>query len=254
MTRGIRYFWILLFWGLLSGCVTTVEGPNQKPASTEKRVKAQLDLARGYLAQGNLSNARTPLEKALSIDPTSSEAHVLMAILLQGESEYEKAEKEYRAALRYDRDNAQVLNNYGSFLYSMGRYSEALKTLRRAVQDDGYPGRAQAFENFGLVQMKLGDAAAAEKSFRRALRLNSTQRRSMLELAQIYFDQGKTNLALNYYDNFLQLARQTPRSLWLGIQMAREIGDENRVSSYALALRNLFPDSAEYRLYQDSLE
>ncbi len=254
MIRALAAGFLIALVGLQAGCITTVEGTIQQPATVEERLKAQLNLARGYLGQGNLASARKPLEKALDIDSRSSEAHVLYAILLQGQSEFEKAEREYRLALRYDRNNAQVLNNYGSFLYSRNRAEEALKYLEAAVKDDSYPGRAQAFENLGLTQLKLEDSASAENSFRRSLHLNSSQYRSMLELASLYFSQGQTDLALDYYDNYLQLARQTPRSLWLGIQLSRSKGFQDRTASYSLALRNLYPNSAEYRLFQDSVK
>ena len=40
-------------------------------------------------------------------------------------------------------------------------------------------------------------------------------------------------------------ARQTPRSLCLGMKLAAKTGDSDSVASYALALNNLFPDSPE---------
>ena len=47
------------------------------------------------------------------------------------------------------------------------------------------------------------------------------------------------------------MARPTSRSLWLGVRLSRVLGDQDQLSSYALALKNLFPESPEYRLYQE---
>ena len=47
-----------------SACVTETTGGLPPPAPTEDRVQAQLDLARGYLEQGDRNSARPPLAKA----------------------------------------------------------------------------------------------------------------------------------------------------------------------------------------------
>ena len=47
----------------LVGCVTETTGVPQ-PADADSRVQAQLDLARGYLEQGNTERARTAQQSA----------------------------------------------------------------------------------------------------------------------------------------------------------------------------------------------
>jgi type IV pilus assembly protein PilF len=42
----------------------------------------------------------------------------------------------------------------------------------------------------------------------------------------------------------------TPRSLLLGIRIARATGDRDNEASYALQLKGLYPESDEYRTYQ----
>ena len=140
---------------LVGGCVTTVEGNVIEEASESARVRAHIDLARGYLASNDYQQARRPLDRALALDARSVEAHVLKAIVHQRENEPELAEKHYRLALKYDAKDAQALNNFGGFLFSQGRIKAAAVPLRKAVKDTGYPARAQAFLNLGLVEMKL---------------------------------------------------------------------------------------------------
>ena len=238
----------------LTGCVTTIEGDGPRPGTAEQRLKAQLDLARGYIENRDLVRAREPLKRALEIDGRSVEANVLMAILYELEGEPELVEKYYKRAPTLDSKNSQVLNNYGRFLYGQGEYDEAVRMLRRAVRDPDYPRRAQTSENLGLAEAKLGNVPEAEQAFQRALRLNAEQARSRLELAVIYFDKGNFNVARQYYDGYVADARQTPRSLWLCVRLSREQGDNDVEASCALALRNLYPSSHEYDLYLDSLQ
>lgn len=247
---------LALVWLAVNACTTTVVGNTGPQKGTRaQRVEAHLALARGYLENGDLERARGPLESALKIDPESSEVHVLLAVLYQAQGEKKDlVEREYRLALQYAPDNAQALNNYGIFLYEGGRYEEARKQFQRAVGNVDYPARAQAYENLGLCLLRLGDVEGAEQAFQRSLRLNATGARANLELSDIYFQAGDYPTAARYYSAFARAAPQGPRSLWLGIQLARALDNQDMAASYALALRNLYPGSDEYKFYQDSLK
>jgi type IV pilus assembly protein PilF len=229
---------------LLTACVTETSGVMQ-PAPKDTRLQAHLDLARGYLEQRDWTRARDPLKRALDIEPRSAEAHTLMAVLYQGQNEPELAEEYYRRALRHDPDYAMALNNYGTFLYAEGRFEDALVPLRQLVRDTGYRGRAQAYENLGLTELRVGNRERAMQAFERALSFNTVLPRSSLELAQLSFEDGDYESAARYYDMFRTRARQTPGSLCLGIRLARLSGDRDQQASYEIALKNLYPNSAE---------
>ncbi|MEZ5558310.1 MAG: type IV pilus biogenesis/stability protein PilW [Pseudomonadales bacterium] len=243
----IRRLCALLTVVILCGCVTETTGGLPAPAPDAARVQAQLDLARGYLEKGQWNLARSPVERALAIDPRSVDALVLMAVVYENEGEFKLAEEFYQRALRVDGDHAQLLNNYGSFLYRRERYDDALVQLRRLVKNPDYRARSQAFENLGLTALKVGNREEARKAFERALQQSPAQPRSSLELAYLAFEDGKIQAAQEYYEGFRAQARQTPRSLCLGIGLAAATGDGDQLASYELALRNLFPDSPEAR-------
>jgi type IV pilus assembly protein PilF len=238
----------------LAGCVTEETGKGPKVASSETRVQAQLDLARGYIEKREWSRARPALERALEIAPRSSEAHVLMALLNQEEGEKKAAEAEYKTALRYEPTNARALNNYGSFLYSIGRYEDARTELLKATRDLGYSRRAQVYENLGATELKLDHLKEAEEAFQRALSLDSSLARATLEMSEIAFNRGNFVESQQYYDGYLKVSRQSPRSLWLGIRLSRQFNNQDTLASYALLLKNLYPGTEEYRLYQESLQ
>jgi type IV pilus assembly protein PilF len=173
------------------------------------------------------------------------EAHVLLGVLNEREGDTHLAEASYRDALRIDPDDAQALNNYGSFLYGEGRYEEAVVPLRRLVKNPNYRARAQAYENLGIAELALGERGRAREAFERSLNLNYAQPRSSLELAQLAFDDGEYTTAQEYYEGFRSLARQNARSLCLGVKLGQVLNDPDQVASYTLALKNLYPNSAE---------
>lgn len=236
---------VVLLVVFLAGCITESTGGLPPPAEDNIRLKAQLDLARGYLESQDWSRARPPLHRALEIDSRSAETHVLLAVLSERGDEPGIAESHLKRALKIDPNYPQALNNYGTFLYGQGRYDEALVPLRKLVRNPEYHRRAQAFENLGLTELKVGTEDAAKEAFSRALRLNLGQPRSSLELADIAYSEGNFDSARNYYEGFLSLSRQNPRSLCLGIKLGREFGETDQVASYSLVLRNLYPSSVE---------
>ena len=247
MTSRILTFALLL---LIGGCVTEQTG-GPKLATTPQKLQAFLELARGYLEKRDYANARRPLEQALRVDPRSAEAHVLMASVYIADGDTQLAEREYKDALKNEPRNAMAQNNYGTFLFGEGRFKDAAQHLKIAANDPSYSRRGQAYENLGLTQLKLEQPAEAEQSFLRALMLNSTQPRSSFELADLYFKSGDFVRCKQYFEAYNAMSRPTARSLWLGVRLSRVLADQDQLSSYALALKNLFPESPEYRLYQE---
>jgi type IV pilus assembly protein PilF len=228
----------------LAGCVTE-GGVAPEPAPKEARAEAQINLARGYLDSDDPSRARVPLERALEIDPNSADALGLFAVFYQRDEEPKLAEQYYKRALRADPAHPANLNNYAVMLYSQGRYEEALRPLESLVEITSYRGRAMAFENLGLTRLKLGATADARAAFGRALGLNPDLSASNLEIADLAYREGDYPTALKHYDVFRARARQSPRSLCLGINLARAVNDADQRASYEVALRNLYPQSTE---------
>ena len=110
----------------------------------------------------------------------------------------------------------------------------------------------------GLSALKLNQLDDAEYAFNRAIQLNGNRIRSTLELSDISLQQGNIQDAGLYYQSFLTLrqffnVQQNARSLWVGIKLeqARELN--NQMLEYGENLAELYPDSAEYALYQELL-
>ena len=247
MKRMMTVLAALLALSLVSGCVTTSSGGLPEPASEASRVKARLDLARGYINAQEWASAKRALSRAIDIDNRSVEAHVLMAVVYEAEAEIGVAEEYYRKALRIERRNSQALNNYGTFLARQGRAAEAIEKLRLVVQDTDYRARPQAYENLGLAERDTANREGARAAFERALSLNPMLPVSTLELAVLAYEDGRLAEAVERYDDYRKIARQNARSLCLGMQIGSATGNSDQVASYGLALKNLFPDSREAR-------
>ena len=234
----------VMFCGLvLAGCANDGGRTGQMTLSAAERAQAQVNLARGYLAEGDPSRARPAIRRALELDAGLVEAHVLAAVMYEREREAALAERHFTTALQLEPANPQVLNNYGAFLYGQGRLSEALGPLRLAARDTNYRLRAQAFENLGLTELALGRLDAAESAFQRALALGGDRPRSSLELAAMLYARQDYSAAEHHYHRYLAQAGVTPRSLCLGLRLGGAPGTSTRSTAHADHLRNQYPEA-----------
>ncbi|WP_043308685.1 type IV pilus biogenesis/stability protein PilW [Pseudomonas sp. ML96] len=236
---------------LLAGCVRI--GGAVDPLTTDKGRDAARDayiqLALGHLQQGATEKAKEPLKKALELDPSSSDAHAMLALVFQQEMEPGLADQHYKKAISLSRGEARLHNNYGGFLYEQKRYADALEQFTIASQDTLYPERSRVFENLGLTSLQMGKRDQAKAYFERALRMNSNRPTALLQMAQLSFDSGQYVPARSYYVEYGKHAKQTPQSLLLGIRLAKVFEDRDQAASLGLQMKRLYPGTPEYQQY-----
>ena len=255
LTRyGSRFFLIIfLLLSVLNVSCVTETTKNGKPY-TKQDNKVNLDqalgdyvsLANSYLAQGDRENALRAINKGLAIKPDSPEMLNVLAFYYESDGESGLAEKEFLKAIDSDKSYTGSYMNYGAFLFSHQRYAEACRTIQKATDDVMYSKRGDAFTNLGMCYRKVGQEKSAEDAFARSIKHDFRNWRAFLEMAQLKFDQGEFVESQRYYDEFLKLGSQSPKSLWLGIRLAHVADDKDKVASYGLFLKNQYPSSKEY--------
>lgn len=244
---------LLLMGVLVSGCASN--GVRDHDGESANAAYTRLGIE--YLQGRDLQGAKAAFQKALSIEPTDGEAYNGLALAFQVEGEPELAEQYFRKAVTYSPQSAMIHNNFGAFLYSRQRYEEACQELSRATEDPFYNRRAQAFENLGRCYRLLNNAEAAEHAFERAIQISPARYVSLVEMADLLVEQSRWQEADSYYGRFTALvdARRVEhyaKSLWVGIRLARQQNKPSQAVTYALLLKNLFPNSEEFRLYEES--
>ncbi|HTS11945.1 MAG TPA: tetratricopeptide repeat protein [Candidatus Limnocylindrales bacterium] len=75
-------------------------------------------------------------QKALELDPSIAEAHILLGTTLQQEWQWAKAEAEYRKALELSPNDARAHAAFAYWLLCQGRTSEAVDWIERAREID----------------------------------------------------------------------------------------------------------------------
>lgn len=240
----------LMVTGLLTGCVTTGDvSPMKTTQGREKAVISYVQLGVGYLQQGATERAKSPLQKALDIDPSNADANAALAMVFQVEMEPELADKHYRIALAESNGSTRILNNYGSFLYEQKRYAEAYEYFQRAASDSMYQGRSRVFENLGMTALRMNEREKAKQHFKKALRLDPTLSGSLLESGIMSYEDKEYVPARDYYTRYMKAGSQNSRSLLLGIRLAVIFQERDVAASDALQLKRLYPASPEYQQY-----
>jgi type IV pilus assembly protein PilF len=251
MKQCVAPLGLVLVCIVLSGCITTNKGIFTDDASPSKALQQRVELARHYIGEGNWDAAKRNLELATEIDAKNAEVYEAFALVYESTGEYELAEENFKKAISLDSKFSRCRNNYAAFLYSRERYEEAEKQLDYVVKDTLYSGRPKAFVNLGLCRLKLFDTQGAEEAFVRALAMDRTNQVALLELARIRYEAQDYPTANKYYGIYRTAAKQqSPAGLLLGIQLAKVDNNRDAEASYALALRNLYPQSAEYQAYK----
>lgn len=233
----------------LAGCGTT--GTGNKPVSQQKvdrLAKLHTQLGLGYLREGRYETAWKRLNRALEIEPNYSAAHNAMALLHEQLDKPREAETHYRRAVAISPSDSASRNNLGRFLCAQGRVAEAEAEFLKAVENPLYDSPEIAYTNAGLCLYAEGRLQKAEDYLRRALQFNPNIPRALLTMASLTLKKGHPQPARAYLQRYLALERHTPESLWLGVQIERLLGDRNAAASYAMSLKNNFPDSNEAHL------
>ncbi|MEJ1437572.1 MAG: type IV pilus biogenesis/stability protein PilW [Candidatus Sedimenticola sp. (ex Thyasira tokunagai)] len=209
-------------------------------------------LAVGYMREGRLDVALKKARRALQVEPGNVEGHNIIALLYDRLNEPGLAERHFKRGLKLQPRHPYMLNAYGTFLCRNGRYEEADMQFQQALKNPLYTTPEVAFTNAGICAGRKPDPVQAERYLRQALERNPRLPTALIQMARVSYNNGEYLSSRAYLQRYLESARHTAASLWLGIQAERKLGDRNAVSSYSLLLRNSFPDSQEVLLLKES--
>ncbi|MGK0440469.1 MAG: type IV pilus assembly protein PilF [Pseudohongiellaceae bacterium] len=246
---------VLILVGLslvLTGCVTTETGVFTKKTNETKALGHTVQLAKRYMSERKWEQAKRHLKIALEMDDESAAVHEAMALVFQNTGELDRAEIHYKKSLNLDPSLSRVRLNYGAYLYNSKHFNEAVKELNIVVQDSLYERRYVAYINLGRSYYALLRYAEAEKSLNTAYLMRSRHHPALfMKMAEVYYNLGQYPKSQEFFDRYnTQVKSKSAVALLLGARLAKQFDDKNAISSYGLALKNLFPRTQQYLDYQ----
>ncbi len=245
MRNAIAAVLVLL---ILGGCASTgsrsVSGSEDGAYSKDPaEVNAQLGIE--YMRKGMYESSLQKLKKAIRQNPNLQLAQVSLAILYERLGEDELAARHYKKAYHIDRKDPVTLNAYGQYLCRRGELEQADEMFAVAVKDPLYQYPELIYTNAGICARKRPDLELAARYFREALKRNPRYQPALREMVRSTFTEEKYLATRAYLQRLQEVAPLTPEFLWIGVRTESELNDKNAVASYALLLKNRFPESDE---------
>jgi len=217
----------------------------QQEATPRQRAETHVDLAVGYYERTQMDVALEELGIAEKIDATYPRIYNIYGLVYATIGELPKAETSFRRALELAPNDSEVRQNWGWYLCTHGRAKESIAEFEAAIRDPLYRTPEIALVNAGKCSVAIGDPAAADQYFRRALQLRPTEPAAAYNLALLSYRGQRLAEARGLMRIVMQQTTTPPEALYLGMCVEQKLGDTQAEQSYALQLRNRYPESAE---------
>jgi tetratricopeptide (TPR) repeat protein len=136
--------------------------------SMPEDASAWLQLGQTYIRLGRETDALSALRQALTLDPGVPETHYALALLFSTPGgDAQRAEAEWREAIRLQPDYSQARMNLANFLFQHNRSDEAAYHFEYALRIR--PDYALAHLNYALMLRSMGRKPEAADHLRKAV-------------------------------------------------------------------------------------
>ncbi|MDO6691815.1 type IV pilus biogenesis/stability protein PilW [Aliiglaciecola sp. 3_MG-2023] len=203
--------------------------------------KNRISLGLTYLKNGNYSQAKFNLDKALKFAPRLADAHFSMAYYYQQVDEDKLADEAYQKALAFDPKNPDIANSYGAFLCENGQYTEAKSYFLKAVNSSNYISTAETYENLALCSQSQGEIEDALTYLQSSLNHQPSRAKALnllveLQMQQQQWEEAKLNLR-----RLEKTARVTADTLWKSIIIEQALNHNDLAKGYGDMLISMYP-------------
>jgi DNA-binding SARP family transcriptional activator/TolB-like protein len=142
--------------------------------------------------------ARDAALRAIALDSTASEAHVVLAwVEFWYDWKFDDAQREFERAIALNPNNAVAYQWYGLLLFALGRGDSAVTVMRRAEALDPLSGGVKA--DLARVLSNLGRASDAAAMYREALEVTPDNGRLNAMWGDALLVEGKPAEAMEVY-------------------------------------------------------
>jgi Tfp pilus assembly protein PilF len=235
--------------------------------ASEKRYLLGADL----YGKGMIAPALEELLRAIKLNPDNAEAHNLLGIVylrkgvetedlstrnqcLRGESlalekkdsdeQFQKADKEFREAVRVKPDFSDAHNNIAVIAQHFGKYDEAIASAERALTNITYREPWAAQGNLGQAYLAKGDLVRAAAALRKAIFDQPKFCVGHYRLAQVYKQMGELDHAKEELDVvFADKACPIQEAYHLGGLISLKLNDRARARELLQRCTDLAPRS-----------
>jgi len=244
-----RLYWLCFMIGITACGQNVQDNINYTPSNKDAEIHLKLGVE--YMRIGKNDIALNKLKNALILDSNYADAHNAIAVLYGRLKLDDKSRQHYQKALALKPNGSDIHNNYGQFLCKHKQWKEAEKHFLKALDNPVYRNPEIPLTNAGLC-LRGKDSTKAEDYLRKALQKNSKFPRALYQMADLSFEKGHYPQAQRYLQRYMEIAKHTPETLWLGTRIERALNNKTAAANYMLLLRRDFPDVSETQLLNQS--
>jgi len=157
-----------------------------------KQPLSHLRLGAYYARYGRLAQAVVHLKEVVRLQPNSSQAHYLLALIYSSQKKYGLAADEYelilKTASKNNPDNTEIYSYLAQLYYSLHKYSQAIEQLNQILQ--AQPKNVSAKFLLGVICLDLDDRHKAREEFQQVLALEPQHDGALNSLAYLYAEEG----------------------------------------------------------------
>ncbi|WJG10512.1 type IV pilus biogenesis/stability protein PilW [Aliiglaciecola sp. LCG003] len=203
--------------------------------------KNRISLGLTYLKNGNFSQAKFNLDKALQFAPRLADAHYGIAYYYQRVDETELASEAFQKALAFAPNNPDIANSYGAFLCQQGQYQQAKKYFLKAVNSDNYISTAETYENLALCSQSQGQVDDAMEYLQSALNHQPSRSQALLLLIQLQMQQQQWSEAKQNLRRLEKISNVSAETLWMSVNIENALGNADLAKGYGDMLIAMYP-------------
>jgi type IV pilus assembly protein PilF len=203
----------------------------------------QAGAAGEILRAGHPDEAEKQATAALGNDPSSAEAHTILALVAEQRGQVREAGMHYAKAAELAPARGITLNNYATWLCSNGRAADSLALFQRALDDPAYATPAVALANAGSCALKAGQGQLAGRALRAALQDDPQNPVALAGMAQVAYEAGDYLQARAFSERRLAAAPATAAVLQLASQIEQKLGDMAASARYVRRMGTEFPQA-----------
>ncbi|MBF0126888.1 MAG: glycosyltransferase family protein [Magnetococcales bacterium] len=160
-------------------------------------------LGLALMQQQRASEALSPLQKALALQPEDHEIHCFLGLVFEDLGRPDLAEEGFRGALSLNPHYVDALNNLGNTMRKQGRLSEAATCYRQAFTLAPRQGEVQL--NLGETLREMGRMNEAADCYAQAADLHPERIEMHVNLGNIHYAQHRFVAAETSYRHALTL-------------------------------------------------
>lgn len=233
---------------LLAGCQTIEEIPSSLSTNKDERKERadlEINLAMGYLRNGDRVRASQAINRAIEISPEYGWAYNAMGLVQEALGDPGAAEAAFRRSVELDPARGDLRNNYAIFLCREKRYREADAQFRAALADKLYDEIEVALTNAGNCARKLPDLGLAELYYRKAVKRNPRFPPALLQMAKVSLQVERYSAVPRFLNQYWALSPKSADTLFVAFRAEQGMGNQAKADEYLAQLRRDFPNAPQ---------